>query len=82
MGIGRQGAKDLLVALRTGTTGKRRLREEIIDAVAVLSDKLIAMESQRHQALTGFAESRQSQFDTFIDALSEVGEPGPNSLPK
>lgn len=74
MGIGTQNAKSLIATLKAGTTGKAALRAELADAINVLNDKLHAIDAQLAQAEKDFAASKQGQFNTFVEALPDVGD--------
>jgi hypothetical protein len=71
MGIGRQQARALIDAVRTGTANRRRLREEIGDAINLLQDLTAKLDVQAAGAERDFAASRSAQFNTFVDALPE-----------
>lgn len=77
MGIGKQSARDLLTAVKAGTAGKVELRAELADAINLLNDKIHALDAQMVQAEKDFAGSKKAQFDTFVAALPDVGDPLP-----
>jgi hypothetical protein len=68
MGIGRQQARTLIDAVRTGTATRRRLREELGDAIAVIQDLAAKLDAQRATAERDFAADRPGQFNSFVDA--------------
>jgi hypothetical protein len=68
MGIGRAQARALIDAVRTGTPNRRRLREELGDAIDVLQDLTAKLDAQRATAERDFAADRPGQFSTFLDA--------------
>jgi hypothetical protein len=71
MGIGRQQARALIDAVRTGTANRRRLREELGDAINLLQDLTAKLDVQAAGAEKAFAADRQGAFNTFVDALPE-----------
>lgn len=71
MGIGRQQARSLIDAVRAGTVNRRRLREEVGDAINLLQDFSARLDAQASTAEKDFAASRQGQFNTFVDSLAE-----------
>jgi hypothetical protein len=68
MGIGRVQARALIDAVRTGTANRRRLREELGDAINVLQDLTAKLDVQAAGAEKAFAADRPAQFSTFLDA--------------
>jgi hypothetical protein len=71
MGIGRQQARALIDAVRTGTPNRRRLKEELEDAINLLQDLKAKLDVQEATAEKAFAADRQGAFNTFVDALPE-----------
>lgn len=74
MGIGKQGAKDLIVTLKAGTADRAALRSELGDAINVLQTKASAIDGQLSQAASDFAATKAGQFATFVGALPDVGD--------
>lgn len=73
MGIGRQAARDMIAAIKAGTAGRKQLRAQMADAMALLHDWTERLEFQARQAGadSDFAANRPAQFSTFLDALPE-----------
>jgi hypothetical protein len=71
MGIGRQQARALIDSVRTGTPNRRRLKEELEDAINLLQDFKAKLDVQEANAEKAFAADRRGAFNTFVDALPE-----------
>jgi hypothetical protein len=70
MGIGRQQGRAALQAIRAATN-RANARDEVAQAVAILNEWLSKRDMQDAAALQGFADSRTTQFDNFVQALPE-----------
>ena len=77
MGAGKQHGKAVIDALKADVSidTKQKLRNQIADAITVLQVKLYALDMQLNQAASDFAVSKQNQFDNFVNALPDVGDP-------
>lgn len=70
MGIGRQQGRACLAAIRAGTN-RANARSQVADAINILQEWLAKRDVQDAESYRGFAESRPTQFDNFVDALPE-----------
>jgi hypothetical protein len=70
MGIGRQQGRAALTAIRAGTN-RANARQQVADAAAILQEWLNKRDLQDAEALSGFAISRPTQYDNFVDTLPE-----------
>ena len=77
MGIGKQTAKDLIVAAKAATATKHELKAELEDAMRVIITKIQALDQQLAQATVDFAAGKPSQFSAFVASLPDVGDPVP-----
>lgn len=70
MGIGKQQGRACLQAIRAGTN-RANARAQVADAVSILNEWLAKRDVQDAAALQGFAESKPTQFDNYVEALPE-----------
>lgn len=70
MGIGKVQGRAALAAIRAVTT-RSNAREQVADAVTILNEWLSKRDAQDAAAFQGFAESKPSQFDTYVQGLAE-----------
>jgi len=77
MGVGKQQGKATIDAIKAdpSVTNKQHLRNQIADAITILQVKLYALDMQLNQAASDFAVSKQTQYDNFVNALPDVGDP-------
>ncbi len=71
MGIGRQEAKTLIDNVRAGTGNRTAFRDQLVEALVLLQNKVFMLDQQLASAQKDFAASKQGQFNTFVDALPE-----------
>jgi hypothetical protein len=71
MGIGRQSAKDLIVAVKAATN-RDQMRVQIGEAVNVLQEWLSKRDAQDTTATADFAATKAAQFKAHLDAIPDV----------
>lgn len=77
MGIGKTQAIALLEAVKTGTSSKAEQRRELTDAAIAIHTKMAAIDVQLAQAEKDFAAQNSADFEAFVQALPDVGDPTP-----
>lgn len=72
---GKEHALAVLTALKNSTADRISYREEILETIRALHDKVIAMDRQLAMAEKEFVNARTTEFNQFVEALPDVGNP-------
>jgi hypothetical protein len=72
MGIGRQQFIAALDAIKLAVSGRNARRRQVAALVTAGQEWLAKFDAQDNAAPADFAASRQSQFNTFVDALPDI----------